>query len=685
MTWIWLDALPALLAALGWLLVPGLLTTYALGMRGLVAWTLAPTVSSTLIAVAGVFTGKLGWHWSPWCAVVTALPAVLIFMGRGLRRIRFRSMLPANQAASNDFPHTGRAAWLGLVPAFAIGGIIIVRGFRTPDSLSQTYDAVFHLNAMRWIIDSGDASSLTMGSIGSGRGAVFYPASWHGLATLVALTSSAPIPVAANMTAAAVAVLGWPLACLFLVRQVFGPAPLALATTGVVSVAFSAFPWGLLSFGVLWPNALGLALVPVGLGAGLSLLRLARHDALTRGWAWVVLGTSIVGTGLAQPNATFTLAALLAFPFCCAPLRWAPARWLRAQYVRGRTTRAVVVTVCVIAVALLLLRIVDMVPMIAAIKQWKWSPYATVSGAVGEVLLNATNGREPLWLLSAAVITGFVIAFRQRTTVWIPFAHLGIAALFVMCAAVQTPLTHRLTGFWYNDSYRLAASLPVTGVVLAVGGITWAAGVLLKHSHTGTATAGMLTARLRTRAGFTCALTAMLFAVTAVWEQSWAVTDIRKSYSSASSPDSPLVDANKSRFFDRISHEIPHGAVVANNPWDGSAMLWALTGTRVLFPQLDQSGWTSDQKYLAAQLNEAGKNSNVCAVATRLGVRYLLVGQFRFWLGEEKIGSYPGITDPANRPGFDLVDQQGPLRLYRISACSPGAAPNNVPELQEHS
>jgi hypothetical protein len=656
----------AVVAALAWLLAPGAIASYALGLRGFVAWAVAPTASTGSIAAAAVVAGALGLRWSPWSAAgLAVVPAVLIVLVRlGLR-----------QGMGRQVPVDPRpvqyAAWCGLLPALAVGSVIVVRGLKTPDAVSQTYDAVFHYNALRWILDSGVASTLTLGALGGHSPHGFYPAAWHDMASLVALSSGAPITVAANMTAGVISVAGWSLACVFLVRQVCGPSVRAMAVTGIVSVGFGAFPWALLDFGVLWPNELGLVLVPVGLGAGLSLLRLAVGDALTRGPACVVALAAVAATGLAEPSATFGLAALLVFP--CGVALW---RWIRGQHRAGRTARGVFGGATVLMVGGIAWSWVNSVPVVAGVKSFEWATYATTASAAGEVLLNATNGRASVWLQSAALVVGAVVALRRRDTAWLACTHALIAALFIMCAAIQSPMTHALTGFWFNDSHRLAAMLPITGVPLAVGGLTWTASALhdrarqwpLPHAWD---------RRVASVAACTALLGGVLFADTALRSQKKAAHDIGKSYPGLTQDGATLVDARQLAFFDRIRKSIPPGAVVANNPWNGSALLWALGGARVLFPQLNEATWTNDQRYLAAHLDDAATDPAVCRIVQATGVRFLLIGDFRFWRGDKRIEHYPGLGEPVGRPGFALVDRQGPWRLYRLTACTPGGVPTS--------
>src|SRR5690606_19483538 len=55
--------------------------------------------------------------------------------------------------------------------------------FWEPDNISQTYDNIFHLNAPRFVLETGNASSITLAGLpidAPGTGG-FYPAVWHAL------------------------------------------------------------------------------------------------------------------------------------------------------------------------------------------------------------------------------------------------------------------------------------------------------------------------------------------------------------------------------------------------------------------------------------------------------------------------------------------------------------------------
>jgi hypothetical protein len=108
--------------------------------------------------------------------------------------------------------------------------------------------------------------------------------------------------------------------------------------------------------------------------------------------------------------------------------------------------------------------------------------------------------------------------------------------------------------------------------------------------------------------------------------------------------------------------------VVADDPWDGSALLWALADRRTLFPHLGIAT-SAEQNYLAAHLADAATDPAVCRAARTLHVGFLLVGNGTFWPTFPPRNAYPGLADPGARPGFQLLDADGPMKLYRLTAC----------------
>jgi hypothetical protein len=534
--------------------------------------------------------------------------------------------------------------------------IAVTMAIGAPDTINQTYDALFHYNALAYINDSHEASSLTLATLGNPEVAgVFYPAAWHDLGSLVMMSTGASIPLAANVVTVVAAVLVWPLSCLLLVRQLFGRNVGALAVTGTLSVGFTAFPWDLLGFGVLWPNLLGMSFAPAALAVVFTVMRWVNDDAIGTGRGWLAAGIAVLAAGFAHPNVLFSVGVLSLFPIGA---RLGARAW--GLHKAGRTVRGVAEVVTVVLVLGFLWWYTATAPAFAPTRDQYWPPFETKANAVGEVLLNATHGGNALVLLSVVMLLGVYAARREWPVLRLVVAgHLATTFLFVLSAAVNVPETRKFTGYWYNDSHRLAAMLPITAVPLAVGGILFVAAKVMTRGaerawHGRTATV------------VTIALVALMVVVTGGLYPKDREGRVAGGY------DVPerekLVDSETQAFFRRIKNEIPADALVAGNPFNGSAMLWALADREVLFPHF-RSPQSREQDYVAGHLDDAATNPRVCRAVRDLGVEYLLVGGGTFRTSEPRWEYFEGLNDPGPAPGFELVDTDGDSKLYRITAC----------------
>jgi hypothetical protein len=657
----WLDTAPVALMCIVWLIVPGLLVSYAIGLRSIAAWAVAPTLSVAVVTMTAVVAGKLGIPWSVPLVLITAVavPVVAAAVALMLRR-RFTVV------HERDPRLVTAAAFLGLLPAILVGVVTVVRGLGSPDALSQTFDAVFHYSAVAYILDSHDASTLTMASLGSPSVPPgFYPAGWHDLASLVVMSTGTSIPAAANLLTAVIGMVIWPLGCVLLVRQLAGRSIAAMAITGVISIGFTAFPWGLMSFGVLWPNTLGLALVPAGVAVALSLAGLAKDDAIGRGRAWLLVPPVLLAGGIAHPNSLFSLVVIVVFPLFTGIGRWA----LRMRS-EGRTAKGALGLGAAVVVFFGGWLFVATSRSLEVVRTFRWHPFETASRALGEAFFGATNGKPTLWMLSVVVLTGIVLLWRVRDQRWLIGAFFASAFLFTLTAAVNTPHTQWLTGYWYNDSFRLAAILPITAVPLAVLAIVSVAGKCRDR----------LAAWDRVRVGrFGTSVTAVTLVLTLVvvalckgMYLKAHTTTLAENYSVLNNAGNSniLVDPSKEAFYDKIQREIPDDAVVANNPWDGSALIWALIDRKPLFPHLLMTT-SNEQQYLAKHLVSVASDPVACRNAKLLNVDYLLVGRLEFNPRDDRTKLFPGIVDPGAKPGFELIDSDPAhdLKLFKLTAC----------------
>jgi hypothetical protein len=134
------------------------------------------------------------------------------------------------------------------------------------------------------------------------------------------------------------------------------------------------------------------------------------------------------------------------------------------------------------------------------------------------------------------------------------------------------------------------------------------------------------------------------------------------------STDDLLLEPGQREFLERVGQEIPPDAVVAANPWTGNSLLYALTGREVLFPHLN-GNWTPEQRLIAEHLRDAPYDPNVCAAVAATRTGYVITGPVTFWPWDGGTRQYFGLEFPPGTRGFELIDDDGRNKLYRITAC----------------
>jgi hypothetical protein len=645
----WPSAVGVLILCAAWLLLPGLVVGTAAGLRGLVAWGAAPVLSVGLVSGSALAGSVLGVHWG---APVPATATVLV--AAGAYAVRHRRGSPARDG---DGRWPVLAAVAGSLAAAGIGLLTAVRGMGRPDAVSQTFDASFHYNAVARILATGDASATTLGGLVNSPS--FYPAGWHATVSLVApYAGGTGIVTASNMTALAVALVAWPASQLLLVRVLAGRSTGAALATPLLSVGFGAFPWALVTYGALWPNLLGVALMPAAVAAVVVLAGLVLASPMRRRHGLVLLAVAVPAVGFGHPNAVFGLAVVAVWPLLGGLVRDV-ARWLRE---RRRVTAGVVVAGAATLTAGTYWVMV-LWPGLDGIRAYEWAPVETWRSGALSVLTSSPNGRTAAWTISALVVAGAVVSLRRARTAWLVPAWATTGALYVLAAVTASS---PWTGVWYNDSPRLAAMVPVVAVPLAVLGTLAVAGAARRALAAIPRPAGGAAVGPRPALAAAVALLALLVSSGGLYRNAHAATmaDIYRN------PAETLLRPGQEDFLLRAGDLLPPDAVVAQNPWTGNALLWTLAGRQVLFPHLT-GVWTPDQRVIAERLDDVAADPSVCEAVRSTGVGYALTGPLTLWSWDPLARTFPGLDDLDGTPGFELLADDGDTRLYRITACEP--------------
>jgi hypothetical protein len=653
MPWLTLLAASAVVALTA--IVPGLAAGLVLRLRGLTLWALAAPFGLSIVAVASVILPLVHVAWSLWAVLVFG--AISIALVGVVRMLLRRSTWPRVESKDRA---SGWWTVGGLAAAAAAITIQVVLSVGTPDAVSQTFDNVFHLDAIRYILQTDNASPLWIGTMTSPSGGLpFYPDAWHALGALVVSVTGVSIPVAANAITVVFGALVWPAGAMLLARTLFGYRRAITIGAAVASCALPAFPLLMITYGVLFPFFLGLAVLPAAVVAAVQLLRLGEHDA-NPWWVWIVVVVGCLpGLTLAHPGAFMAWLAMVAVGAVVASVFYFASRPPR---------RAVIGTVVALAVfaglagmALWVLRPPDAART--------WPIIMTVGQAFGEAL-TASMYWAPVSIMAVFLITGFVssIRLRTRSAVFAGSAFVVAGALYIICASLPYwTLRDLFVGAWYDNTPRLAAIMPMTIVPLAALGMAkaWDLATHLLARRGGSSPRTAPSAAVRT-----IAIVAGLLVIVG-WTQ-WAMRDAVRgaNFTYAATNTAPLLTADELALIDRVDKHVPANAIIAGSPWTGTSLVYALADRRVLMPHIF-TDTTKDTDLINTRLRDATPGSAVCKAVQREHVRYVLD------FGTQEVHGahhdFGGVSDLKGSSAVRLIDSQGKnARLYQIVACGDG-------------
>lgn len=683
----WWPHLPAFAVLVIVLWAPGLALLWSFGERRGTLLLSAPAFSTAVVGVSGVALDLLGMEFrllsQALAALVLCLPVWLV--GRLIPhadrehspRVSSTDRAAHERATAPERDFCTRYPWmypLAAATGLAVASALLLRRMVSvigvPEALAQRWDNVFHLNAIRWIAETGSGSTLTLNRmLEPDRDIAVYPAAWHQLASLVVPLTGDSVLVAQNLTLLVVAGVVWPASCIFLTRVLVGPSPVAAVAAGIASAGFALFPLGLMSFGPLFPNILALAVLPVPLGILVRLLgpELAADPTFrsvgTRGRARLAacLVVTVGALLVSQPN------GLLAMLVMLVPLlltSWGLS--MRRALDHRRRFRTVVLVGAAAGAVLVWLLLWNTLTT-----EFYWAPFTTTARAVGEALLYATNGRQEVpWVLVVLTVLGIYAALSRRRLRWLVVGHLLLVSLYAVAAAGQGDAWRQwLTGGWYTDSHRLAATLPLTAVPLIALGASHAVAALVSLGST----AATFADRPRgTSAVMYPVAAVLLLAVAAPLSQAASMTRSTQAAKSAYAWEGVgnVLSREELALLDDLDTLTEPDDIIAVNPWNGGALAWAVAERPVTQYHIVAPEPPLD--LVVARIDTAAADSEVCAAALQLDIGYVLDFGEEFVIPDEpRARKYAGVNavDPEVDTNLSLVRRSGDAALYEVVGC----------------
>ena len=662
----WLATIPLLLFAVVLAFGPGYAMGWALRVPARLRVFLSPLLSFALVAVSAIVLGKIGIAWNLTSFVVVAV--VLVATAAGLMWLVGRRWpaLTSAEWPGNDVP----VAWP--VVGAVLGGFLVLHMTEDmvygPEAFSQSLDNSFHMNAIRWIQEHGDASSLTLGAVSAAdQQPAFYPAGWHDFVSLIYSTTGTSIATATIVTVLLAASILWPCSLVALSLSIPKLRRLQALAIPALTCGFAAFPGLLLRWGVLFPNLLGYALVPSFVALMVCLVQVmvrGEYAALLSLCLAALVG--VAGLALVHPNAVVS-AVVFALPLVLAGVAWVVrSRELasRQKWV-GSALLGLVILGCVGAWWFLR-------PGASASNTWE--PMLTEGEALYQFLFlgleNANQLRDrfnPSYLAGFLALWGAGYLLYKRRNLWLIASWVLIGYLWIVSASVpRGEFRLLMVAPWYTDHFRLAALVVFPSVILAgigLGGfveglLTWVVRRVPRAARLKVATAGIgvATVLVLVIAGLSSRVPSVQEATLAV-SQEYRVT-----------PTSVVLNQDEMNVINEIPKIVPKGDVIVNNPWDGSAYIYALADRHLTGYHFE---FETSPKYSAIMhnLKDARTNPEVCREVNEYKAHWYVHLENQLNFGPDAQKNYDGLVAAIDTDVLTPVYSSGPMTLYRISAC----------------
>jgi hypothetical protein len=602
-----------LLLAVLLLVAPGAIVARASRLPFPVAVAVGPALTYGVVASAIVPFGAVGIPWNGWTAlfalvVVTAIAACLPW---ALGRFRDRD---AEALSLSRGPALVVAA--GVLVGAALIGVAAAKGLAQWQSIPSTWDAVWHANTVRWMIDTGQASPTHMGELRNveTHDPLYYPSTFHALAAVFSqLTGAAPTS-AYTLSSVAASVWLFPVsaACLTwnLLRSRFDEwrTAGAAAAAAALSASFTAIPY--IEFDTAsMPNLAAYGIAVPTMVLAVSALRHRDRIPLAVLALLGVFSVHITGG---------VVTVLFVAGWWLVDGLWHPVRGRIADFVN-------LVIIAVPTVCLLLPQFVGVLQQAEIIVGHEFVTHEGKKRGLFDAVMQHTRHLNDFpiqwWLIGLAAIGGAILLVKR---IWWPLVvWLGLVVCIVHSSAPfggpLGTLTAKVSDLFYSDPRRLSAV--VTMLLAPAAGI--AAFFLVSWA----------TAGLRRIAKDRVTRPTVWYAVTAVLLLAITVgTGVayypRARFLFGEKYDSVIIDKKDLEAFAYLA-TLPcaHDTLIGNANTDGTAWMYAVAGLHPLWTHYDypvQQGPGYHRFTFWAYADDADTDPRIAEAVKALNIRYVL-------------------------------------------------------------
>lgn len=716
----WLEFFQSVVVIIALLYVPGVILLHASGMPKPWALVSAPLVSCALFFIEGEIFSALNIPIP--LAVMVLVPLLIAVLVNGYvyyvapkHKEDFRSEKPNKSEAIR----VGKQS-TSPVPAFiceelpfwmpllyvAIGlltvGFLFLPTLPSASSFVQGWDIVHHLDVTQAMIESQKYSSIHYDFYSTVETAItpwepgssgFYPSGWNIIVALTTQLVSTTVPIAGNALNFVSAAIIFPLSICSVIAKVLPKHRIALVSGAFVCLAFFVFPWSLLIYGPIFPNTVAFCVMPSIWWIFMQMTRskTPKHDLI---WLIVIFVLGLITLFILHPSTIFSSIVVL--------LPWSFARIgesKRRVVLFGKQIKPVTLAYVFFIFALVIWSVFYYVLIVrgVALNFW-WSAYSSLQDAILHALGMDFIGQSyaggelvsPQPILSICVLVGAVWTFKHKQARWMVSAFMYLSILCIFIITFDVPLKGYLSGFWYTDPFRIAASCVIMAIPLAALGLATLAEAALETFASWREKASQ--AQTEAQTCVFCTVWAKPLIVGAVIacvvvlnyvvpmpnlkseEPIPAVTAFKQASEKAYG-DHYILTSEELEFLRRVELTVPAGAVIANLPQDGSLWAYGTNDLHVLwrFPNGYDASERPASAILRKRLNRIASDPEVLQTVRDLNVQYVLilnnvVDYSNAVTSTYKPGTFRGITQITDTtPGFEVVLEEGSMRLYKIT------------------
>ncbi|WP_322860869.1 DUF6541 family protein [Mycobacterium europaeum] len=658
------------LIALFLLIAPGAIIARVSQLSWPIAVAVGPALTYGAVALAIIPFGAVGIPWNGWTALATLVVVCLVMTVLQLLLGRYRDT--AAEAR-------GIGGWPAITVAAGVllGALLIMwaayRGLATHwQTIPSTWDAVWHANEVRFILDTGQASSTHMGELRNveTHQTLYYPSVFHAwVAVFCQLTGAAPTT---GYTLGSVAVSVWlfPTSAAMLAWRLLRPhwgqwlTAGAAATTAALSVSFTALPY--VEFGVAaMPNLAAYGVVVPTFVLIASTLR--HRDRIPA----AVL--AFVGVMSVHLTGGF-IVVLFVVAWWMLDVLWRP--------VRGRVADALTLAGVAVATALILL------PQFISVRQQEdiiaghsfltyLSKKRGLFDAVFQHSRHLNDFPYQYGLMALAIIGGAFFAYKR---IWWPLAVWLL--LVVVEVDAGTPLggpVGAIAGafgeFFYKDPRRISAAItlllqPMAGVALFVIVMVVVAGA---KRVAGRFKPSPTSGRCPQPAPVWTAATAVLLVATTVLTARHYF--YRHLFLFGDKYDSVMIDQRDLMAMAYLA-TLPgaHNTVIGNANTDGTAWMYAVADLHPLWTHYDypqQMGPGPNRYIFWAYARKGESDPRVVEAIKALNIRYIYTSRPTV----RGFAVPDGLVSLDKSPSWALIYDNGGARIYEWRGS--GAAPHS--------